>query len=68
MCGCEWVLVSLFKHTNTHTGPCARAIVRLWRSEDILLESVPSSHHVGPEEQTQVGRLDYKWLSPLSHV
>lgn len=38
------------------------------RSEDNLQESILSSYHVGPGDQTQVVGLGFKYLYPMSHL
>lgn len=43
-----------------------RAIAQVLGTEDNLLESVFFFHHVGPGDETQVGRLGRKCLHPLS--
>jgi hypothetical protein len=41
-------------------------VCHMWRSEDILQESVLSSHQVCPREQTQVVRFGGKHFYPMS--
>lgn len=47
-------------------GMCA--VVHVWRSKDCLGELSYSFHHVSPSYQTQIVRLAYKHLLPLSHL
>lgn len=44
------------------------APVHTWKSEDKLLESLISFHHVGAGDRTQISRLALKHLCPLSHL
>lgn len=47
---------------------CTPAHVHMQKSEDRLLESVISAHHVGAGDRTRGFRLVLKHLCPLSHL
>lgn len=45
-----------------------RVMVPMWRSENILCESILSFYHMGPGTQTQAVRLGSTCLYLLSHL